>query len=99
MRGRLAVMFRALGGDRGVRIAPGGPSASAHRLSLRQRLGIGVERIDRAVLDGATLQLPLAFDLFPQQADLCMQRVHVHGRSCFSLRNVAEDARGTFHKP
>jgi nitric oxide reductase NorD protein len=62
-------MFRALGGDRGVRIAPGGPSPSAHRLSLRQRLGIGVERIDRAVLDGATLQLPLVFDLFPERAD------------------------------
>ena len=69
MRGRLAVMFRALGGDRGVRIAPGGPSSSAHRLSLCQRLGIGVERIDRAVLDGATLQLPLIFDLFPERAD------------------------------
>lgn len=69
VRGRLAVMFRALGGEKGVRIAAGGPSSSSHRLTLRQRLGLGAERVDRPVLDGATLQLPPVFDLFPEQAD------------------------------
>ena len=69
VRGRLAVMFRALGGEKGVRIAAGGRSSSVHRLGLRQRLGIGVERVDRAGLDGATLQLPPVLDLFPERAD------------------------------
>lgn len=69
MRGRLAVMFRALGGEKGVRIAAGGPSASQHRLGLRQRLGLGSERIERAILDGTTLQLPPVFDLFPDRDD------------------------------
>lgn len=69
IRGRLAVMFRALGGDRGVRIAGGSQTSSAHRLGLRQRIGLGVEKLDRAILDDTTLQLPPVFDLFPDSAD------------------------------
>ena len=69
MRGRLAVMFRALGGDKGVQVAAGGLSSSGHRLGLRQRIGVGVERVYCAVLDGATLQLPPVFDLFPERDD------------------------------
>ena len=69
LQGRLAVMFRALGGEKGVQIAAGGPSASGHRLGLRQRLGIGVERVCHAILDGTTLQLPPVLDLFPERDD------------------------------
>ncbi len=69
MRGRLAVMFRALGGEKGVQIAAGSSSSSGHRLGLRQRIGIGVERVYRPVLDGATLQLPPVLDLFPEVED------------------------------
>lgn len=69
MRGQLAVMFRAFGGEKGVHIAAGGAISSRHRLGLRQRLGISVERIHRAVLDGATLQLPPVLDIFPERAD------------------------------
>src|SRR5690606_6878133 len=62
-------MFRALGGDRGVRIAGGSQTSSAHRLGLRQRIGLGVEKLDRAILDDTTLQLPPVFDIFPDSAD------------------------------
>lgn len=69
VRGRLGVMFRALGGSGGVQIAAAARTASQHRLGLRQRLGLGVEKIDRATLDGATLQLPPELALFPARAD------------------------------
>src|SRR5690606_41874239 len=62
-------MFRALGGDRGVRIEGGSQTSSAHRLGLRQRIGLGVEKLNRAILDDTTLQLPPVFDLFPASAD------------------------------
>src|SRR5690606_20234505 len=69
VRGRLGVMFRALGGSGGVQLAAAAATASGHRLGLRQRLGLGVEKIDRATLDGATLQLPPELALFPSRAD------------------------------
>jgi nitric oxide reductase NorD protein len=69
MRTGLGVMFRALGGNGGVRLAAGGAAVSGHRLSLWQRIGIGSEKLDRATLDGATLQLPAQIDLFPDRAD------------------------------
>ncbi|HYD30654.1 MAG TPA: VWA domain-containing protein [Azospirillaceae bacterium] len=65
---RLAVFFRGLGGDGGVRLTGGGRAASGHRLSLRQRLGLGAgERLATASLDGATLALPARLDVFPDR--------------------------------
>lgn len=66
MRPRLSVFFRALGGDRGVRLAAGGATVSGHRLPLLDRIGTGAERMERAVLDGDTLRLPAAVALFPE---------------------------------
>ncbi|MFP5514415.1 MAG: nitric oxide reductase activation protein NorD [Alphaproteobacteria bacterium] len=68
MRPRLAVFFRALGGDRGVRLAAGTAAVSGHRLPLLDRIGLGAERVERAALDGDVLQLPAAIDLFPDPA-------------------------------
>ena len=68
MRPRLAVFFRALGGDRGVRLAAGTAAVSGHRLPLLDRIGLGAERVERASLDGDVLQLPAAIDLFPDSA-------------------------------
>ncbi|SMH61934.1 nitric oxide reductase activation protein NorD [Azospirillum agricola] len=65
LRPRLAVFFRALGGDRGVRLSSGSAAGSDHRLSLMARIGLGTERVERPVLDGDVLQLPAAIDLFP----------------------------------
>lgn len=66
VRPRLSILFRALGGDRGVRLAAGIPAVSGHRLSLLARIGSGDERIDRAALENGVLQLPAAIDLFPE---------------------------------
>ena len=41
VRGRLAVMFRALGGETGVQIASAGARRAGHRLGWRQRIGLG----------------------------------------------------------
>jgi nitric oxide reductase NorD protein len=69
LRGRLGVMFRALGGPGGVRLVAAGATISRHRLGLRARLGLGAaERLDMPRYDGATLQLPPAFDLLPERA-------------------------------
>lgn len=68
VRPRLSILFRALGGDRGVRLAAGTPTASDHRLSLLARIGSGDERIDRAALENGVLQLPATIGLFPDAA-------------------------------
>ena len=63
VRGRLGVMFRALGGPGGVRLMAAGAAVSGHRLGLRQRLGLGAtERLETPRFDGATLELPEDFN-------------------------------------
>ena len=69
VRGRIGVMFRALGGDGAIRIASGAPLVSGHRLSLKQRMGLGREKLDRAALDDSTLRLPATLDVFPERAE------------------------------
>ena len=69
IRPRLGVMFRALGGNGGVRLAACGPGASNHRLTLLQKIGLGTEKLDAPRFDGATLELPAQIDCFPDRAD------------------------------
>jgi nitric oxide reductase NorD protein len=69
VRGRLGVMFRALGGSGAIRIVSGAPVESGHRLNLRQRIGLGREKLDRPVMDDTALRLPAALDVFPARAD------------------------------
>lgn len=69
MRGRLGILFRMLGGPGAVRLAAGAAEGSAHRLSWRQRLGLGTEALERARFDGSVLQLPDRIALFPDRAD------------------------------
>jgi nitric oxide reductase NorD protein len=70
IRGRLGVVFRALGGADVVRLMAVGSAVSCHRLGLRQRLGLGAaERLEAPRFDGATLGLPEALDLLPLRAD------------------------------
>lgn len=66
VRGSLGVFFRCLGGDKGIELAAAGRKGSEHRLTLRQRLGMETEKMDRAVLDGESLLLPPTIDLFPE---------------------------------
>ena len=63
--GRLAVLFRGLGGDAAVEIKPVAEETSHHRLSLLRRLGTWADTTPRASFDGATLRLPESLAAFP----------------------------------
>lgn len=63
--GRLAILFRGLGGDPSVEIKAVGDEASGHRLSLRRLLGTAGESIPRTSFDGAALRLPKSLAVFP----------------------------------
>lgn len=69
VRQQLGVIFRALGGPGGVRIVAGSRTTSTHRLSLRQKVGLGNEMMERPILDDSTLRLPSRIDVFPDAAD------------------------------
>ncbi|MEZ5869811.1 MAG: hypothetical protein R3D46_15880 [Defluviimonas denitrificans] len=63
--GRLAVLFRGLGGDPAVEVKPVAEEISHHRLSLLRRLGTWRETAPRASFDGASLRLPESLAIFP----------------------------------
>ncbi|WP_037311370.1 nitric oxide reductase activation protein NorD [Ruegeria halocynthiae] len=63
--GRLAVLFRGLGGSPGVELRPVSPEVSRHRLSWRRRLGTEAELMPRASFDGEVLRLPERLAVFP----------------------------------
>lgn len=64
----LGVCFRGFGGERTVQIAPARSSTSTHRLRLRQRMGLGEEKLVQPGRDHATLMFPPVVDLFPSCA-------------------------------
>ncbi len=68
LRPMLGVFFRAGGGEAGVEVAAIARRASAHRLSLRQRLGLDEEALDQARRDEEHLLLPPRLALFPETA-------------------------------
>ncbi|MGB4826761.1 MAG: nitric oxide reductase D protein, partial [Paracoccaceae bacterium] len=63
--GRLAVLFRGLGGDPAVEIKPVAEETSHHRLSFLRRLGTWRDTTPRASFDGAALRLPESLATFP----------------------------------
>ncbi len=67
VRGRLAVFFRGVGGDRSVEIREATPERSQHRLSFRRSLVTVEERMARATLDGEVLRLPESIAVFPDR--------------------------------
>ena len=67
IRPRIAVMFRALGGEAGVQIASASARRSSHRLGWRQRIGLGDERIEQPGRDAATIFLPDSIAIFPDR--------------------------------
>ena len=64
VQGRIAVIFRALGGEAGVRIAGSNARKSSHRLGWRQRVGLGDESLDHPGRDAATVFLPDRIAIF-----------------------------------
>jgi len=67
VRASLGVFFRGLGGAKGVEIAAAKTETSHHRLTFRQRMGLGEERLIRPTMDGQTLMLPIELDIFPDK--------------------------------
>jgi len=63
--GRLAVLFRGLGGSPGVELRPVSPELSRHRLGWRRKLATEAELIPRASFDGEVLRLPDRLAVFP----------------------------------
>lgn len=64
IRPRIAVMFRALGGEAGVQIASASARRTGHRLGWRQRIGLGDERLEQPGRDAATIFLPDSLAIF-----------------------------------
>jgi nitric oxide reductase NorD protein len=63
--GRLAVLFRGLGGDHSVEFRSVSEEVSNHRLSFLRRLGTEAEIVPRASFDGEILRLPASLAVFP----------------------------------
>ena len=63
--GRLAVLFRGLGGNPATEIKAVAEEKSHHRLSFLRSLGTDVERIPRTSFDGESLRLPESLAVFP----------------------------------
>ncbi len=63
--GRLAVFFRALGGNPAADLRATPDETSHHRLSWRRRLGTEAEILPRTSFDGETLRLPARLAVFP----------------------------------
>ncbi len=63
--GRLAVLFRGLGGHSSVELRPVSEETSHHRLGWRRKLGTAAELIPRASFDGEVLRLPARLAVLP----------------------------------
>ena len=63
--GRLAVLFRGLGGDHSVEFRPSADRVSRHRLSWRRRLGTEAEALPQASLAAGILRLPSSLAVLP----------------------------------
>lgn len=63
--GRLAVLFRGLGGQPSVEIKPVLPEVTQHRKGFLRKLGHADERMARASIDGEALRLPESLAVFP----------------------------------
>ena len=63
--GRLAVLFRGLGGNPSVELRPVSNEVSHHRLSWRRQLGTDAEALPRTSFDGETLRLPKRLAVLP----------------------------------
>lgn len=63
--GRLAVLFRGLGGDHSVEFRAAADRISRHRLSWRRRLGTEAEAVPQASFADGILRLPSSLALLP----------------------------------
>ncbi|MDR0807897.1 MAG: nitric oxide reductase D protein [Gemmobacter sp.] len=69
MRGRIAVLFRGLGGGQDVELKPVADQIGRHRVSWRRWLAAGADHVARASFDGEALRLPVELAVFPARED------------------------------
>ena len=67
MRGRVGILFRALGGDGGLKVETAAATEHRARRRFLQRLAGSGERVELAWRDGEALHLPPVIDLFPER--------------------------------
>lgn len=63
--GRLAVLFRGLGGSSSVELRPVSEEVSHHRISWKRRLATETELMPRSSFDGEVLRLPSRLTILP----------------------------------
>ena len=69
MRGRIAVLFRGLGGAPDIELKPVADEAGRHRVSWRRRLAVHADTLPCASFDGMALRLPAELAMFPRRDD------------------------------
>ncbi len=89
--GRLAVLFRGLGGNPSVELRPVSDEVSHHRLSWRRRLGTEVEAIARCSFDGEVLRLPARLAVLPTREANGALYVWLAAVAAHAPPRVAED--------
>lgn len=67
MRGRVGILFRALGGDGGLKVETAMATEHGARRGFLQKLAGSGERVELAWRDAQALHLPAVIDLFPER--------------------------------
>lgn len=89
--GRLAVLFRGLGGSSSVELRPVSDEISRHRLSWRRRLGTEAELVARTSFDGEILRLPSRLAVLPTREANGAMYVWLAAVAAHAPDRVAED--------
>ncbi len=89
--GRLAVLFRGLGGSPSVELRPVSEEVSRHRLSWRRKLGTEVETVPRASFDGEVLRMPTRLAVFPAREANAALYVWLAAAAAHAPRRYADD--------
>ncbi|PHR62720.1 MAG: protein norD [Robiginitomaculum sp.] len=66
-RNSLGILYRGLGGKRGIELKPIGRQPAAYRKSFLARITHGSDQVTQARCDGDTLFLPITIDMFAQK--------------------------------
>ncbi|MFD2249476.1 nitric oxide reductase NorD protein [Pseudochelatococcus lubricantis] len=89
--GRLAVLFRGLGGNPAVELKAAVQEVSRHRLSFRRRLAVEAEKLPHASFDGEVLRLPESLAVFPERAANAALYVWLAAMVAHAPARIAQD--------
>ena len=89
--GRLAVLFRGLGGSSSVELRPVSDEVSRHRLSWKRRLGTEAELMPRTSFDGEILRLPSRLAVLPTREANAAMYVWLAAAAAHAPDRIAEE--------